>query len=128
MTDRQTDIYKYSSDFLSIPAYVPGRSCGTDFLYFKWCSQMAPHVNNYTVVIETLDTAGAPLRGISTLREVVGIPQVHLPSPSRIALIPNSHHLPLFEAELVRGSLYVIPETSTNGRYQMDREGMLRLN
>ncbi len=128
MTDRQNEMYKHSSDFLSIPAYIPGRLCGTDFLYFKWCAQLAPHVERYTVAISTLDTSGAAIKGISHLREVVEIPPIHLPNPARIALIPDSRHLPLFEAELVRGSLYVIPETSTNGRYQMDREGMLRLN
>ena len=129
MTDRQNDMYKYGAEFLSMPKYIPGRLTTADFLEFKWCNELAPYVNQYTVAIETLDTSGATYRGISTLRQMVEIPPVQLPSPARIALIPSSKNLPMFVANLVSGSLYIIPETGgVNGIYQMDREGMLRLN
>jgi hypothetical protein len=129
MTDRQNDMYRQGANFLSIPKYIPGRQCGDDFLYFKWCNELEPYANQYTVVIESLDTSGATYRGISTLRQTVELPPIHLPSPARMALIPNTKNLPMFVANLVRGSLYVIPETGgVNGVYQMDREGMLRLN
>ncbi len=129
MTDRQLDMYRLGSEFLSMPKYVPGRLCGDDFLYFKWCNELAPHVDHYTVVIETVDISGATNRGISNLREVVEIPPVHLSWPSRIGVVPDRDGLPMFEGELVRGSLYIIPETmGVNGRYVMDREGMLRPN
>ena len=129
MTDRQLDTYNLNSEFLSMPKYVPGRLNSDNFLYFKWCNELAPHVDRYTVVIETLSVSGATYRGISKLREVVEIPPVHLGQNIRIGLIPDIGSLPMFEGELIRGSLYIIPETNgVNGSYQLDREGMLRPN
>jgi len=129
MGDRQLDIYKYGSKFLSIPKWIPGRLNGDDFVEFKWCNELEPIVNRYTVAIESLDTAGSTMRGISKLRQFVELPYVLLGHAPLIALIPDSKDLPIFTSVLIRGSLYVIPETNgVNGTYEMDREGMLRLN
>ena len=128
MGDRQLDIYKYGSKFLSIPKWIPGRLNGDDFVEFKWCSELEPIVNRYTVAIESLDTSGSTMRGVSKLRQFVELPYVLLGSAPLIALIPDSRDLPIFTSVLIRGSLYVIPETyGVNGTYEIDREGMLRL-
>jgi len=121
-------MYKYGTNFLSIPKYAPGRLTGENFLYFNWCEQLAPYVKNYTVAISTLSTAGAAFKGIGKLAQAVEIPPILLPSPGRVGLLPDSPDLPSFEADLVIGSDYFIPRTERNGRYQMRREGMLRLN
>lgn len=129
MTDRQLDTYNLNSEFLSMPKFIPGRLNSDQFLYFKWCGELERYVDKYTVVIETASVSGAINRGISKLREAVEIPPVHLGQNVRVGLIPESEHLPMFEAELIRGSLYIIPDTKgVNGRYQMRREGMHRPN
>ena len=129
MTDRQLDLYKWGSNFLSIPKYIPGRLNADDFLYFKWCAELEPIVDRYTVVIESLDNAGATMRSISKLREAVEIPYVQLGWYPRLGLVPDSDKLPLFEGQVIRGSLYIIPETKgINGKYLLRREGMLRPN
>jgi hypothetical protein len=128
MDDRHTEMYRYGTNFLSIPKYVHGRLTGEDFLYFNWCEQLAPHVKDYTVVISTLSPIEVPFKGIGKLAQAVELPPILLPSPGRVGVIPNSPHLPSFEADLVIGSSYYIPKTGKNGIYQMRREGMLRLN
>ena len=129
MTDRQLDTYNLNSEFLSMPKYIPGRNCSSNFLYFKWCNELAQLVDKYTVVIQAASVSGAIWRGISKLREAVELPQVQLGQGVMVALLPEHSNLPVFVAELIRGSLYIIPETNgVNGRYQMDREGMLRPN
>ncbi len=128
MTDRQLSTYKYRSEFLSMPKFIPGRLTGEDFLEFKWCHQMEPYLDHYTVAIEVLSTSGAAYYSISKLRQYVEVPPVHLGWPVRMGVLPDTNMLPSFEGDLVKGSLYIFPETTNNGIYQLAREGMLRPN
>lgn len=125
MTDRQLDIMATRSDFFTLPTHAPGRLDGTMFVYFNWPREVDPR--RYTVVIETLDTAGAPYRGISPLKDHVQLPHVQLGWHPRIGVVPDSEELPVFEGELVRGSTYDIPNPPwKQGRVIMRRSGVHR--
>ncbi|MDB4769450.1 hypothetical protein OAG24_00645 [bacterium] len=127
MSDRQLDIIWTGPDWFTLPADVPGRLNGDDFVYFRWDCNLNPC--DYTVVVESLDTAGPTYRSISILDKTVQLPLVHFGAHVRIGVIPNSEVLPSFEAELFRGSTYVIPNThGQTGRFQMEQHGMQRLN
>lgn len=120
--DRQLDIIATTPDTFTVPRFVPGRLTAQDFINFRWPSSMNP--SRYTVVVEVLDTAGAPYRGISKLMKSVELPHVKYGWHMRLGLVPDSDSLPVFEAELGRGSTYIIPETyGQNGRFQMERHG-----
>lgn len=129
MTDRQLDLYRYGSNYLSIPKYIPGRLNSDDFIFFNWSSELEPVLNHYTVVIEALDNSGATMRSISKLRKAVEIPYVQLGWYPRLGLVPDTPNLPLFEGQMIRGSTYDIPTTNgKNGEFQLRRHGMLRPN
>ena len=115
------------SDWFILPRNLPGRLNGDDFVYFIWDQNKEFNPNNYTVVVEVLDTSGAPYRSISMVKRSVELPHVQYGWHPRIGVIPNHESLPIFEAELIRGSTYIIPSTGgQNGRYQMERHGMHR--
>lgn len=125
--DRQFDILWTGPDWYTIPPDAPGRLNGDDFVYFRWDCNLNPC--DYTIVIESLDTAGPQFRSISILSKSVQLPLVQLGAHLRIGVIPSTLNLPSFEAELIRGSTYVIPNTKgKNGVFQMERHGMHRLN
>lgn len=123
MTDHQLDILATNSDWFTLPRHLPGRLSAIDFVFFNW----PPHLNpsRYTVVVEALNTSGAPYRGIGKLQPAVELPHVQYGWHSRIGVVPDSEELPVFEAELVRGSTYDIPDTrgSKQQRVQMRRHG-----
>lgn len=124
MGDRQLDIIATGPDWFTIPREVPGRLTAVDFIFFRWDSASL-NPDDYTVVVEVLDTAGPPYRGISKLMKSVELPHVHYDWHARLGVIPHSASLPAFEAELNRGSTYIIPDTKgKNGRFQMELHGM----
>ena len=130
MTDRQLDILATRPDWFTLPRYLPGRLNGDDFLHFRWPTNF--NRNDYTVMVEVLDTAGSPYRSIGKLNKSVELPHVQYDWHARVGVIPNDEGLPAFEAEMIRGSTYIIPETCRaeigcyNGIFQMERHGMHR--
>lgn len=127
MGDRQLDILLSQSHFFTLPRYLPGRLNTDDFVFFRWCSGINPE--KYDVVVESNDVSGPTYRKISPLLESVELPHVRFPWRGRIGVIPKTDKLPSFEAELHRGSTYIIPDThGKNGRFQMERHGMDRPN
>ena len=107
----QLDIPATRSDWFTLPSYLPMRLGAVDFVFFHWPAEL--DASRYTVVIESLDTAGPQHRGISKLKESVQLPHVQLHWHSKIGVIPDSENLPSFEAELFRGSTYIIPNRSS---------------
>lgn len=127
MGDRQLDIMWTHPDWFTLPRDLPGVLRADDFVFFKWSPEINP--KRYSVVVESLDTAGPPYRSIGPLQAEVQLPHVKFAWHPRIGVIPDSDRLPAFEAELIRGSTYVIPSTGgRNGRYQMERFGIHRPN
>lgn len=130
MTDRQLDILATRPDWFTLPRHLPMRLSGEDFVFFTWPCGLDPE--KYTVVVEVLDTSGAPYRGIGKLKKSVELPHVQYGWHSRIGVLPDTEELPAFEAELVRGSTYEIPDVPKPkdccARYQMTRFGMHRPN
>lgn len=121
---RQLDILATHPDWFTLPRYLPGRLNAEDFVFFTWPSHLDP--TKYTVVVEVLDVAGPTYRGIGKLKNNVELPHVQYDWHARIGVIPDSHDLPSFEAELNRGSTYMIPNVHKPGRYQMVAHGMKR--
>ena len=125
MGDRQLDILATRPDWFTLPRYLPMRLNGEDFVHFRWPRGVDP--SRYTVVVEVLDNAGAPHRGIGGLKKSVELPHVQYDWHARIGVVPDHESLPVFEAEMVRGSTYIIPDTfGRSGRIQMERHGMHR--
>ena len=125
MGDRQLDILATRGDWFTLPRHLPMRLNAEDFVFFRWPDNVDP--DRYTVVVEVLDNAGPHYRSISKLRKSVELPHIHYDWHARIGVVPNSHHLPVFESELVRGSTYIIPDVEgRNGRFQMERHGVHR--
>jgi len=125
MTDRRLDILATNPDWFTIPRYVPGRLSAIDFVFFNW-----PHTfdfSRYKVVVETLDVAGVTYPGIGPLKQSVELPHIQYPWGGRLGVIPDDPSLPAFEAAMIRGSTYVIPNTNgKNGIFQMMRHGVDR--
>jgi len=118
---------RHHPDFFTLPKWLPGRLEADDFVHFDWPDSF--NASRYTVVIESLDMSdNNPYRSIGPLRRALEVPQVKLGWHPRVGVVPDDESLPLFEAELVRGSTYVIPDVRSNGRYQMERHGMHRPN
>ena len=125
MTDRQLDILATRPDWFTLPRHLPMRLNGEDFVFFRWPPSMDP--TKYTVVVEVLDNAGPPYRGIGPLKRSVELPHVQYDWHARIGVIPDAGNIPMFEAEMIRGSTYIIPDSrGRNGRIQMERHGMHR--
>lgn len=125
MADRQLDILATRADWFTLPRYLPMRLNGEDFVHFRWPREVDPQ--RYTVTVEVLDTAGPPYRGIGPLKKSVELPHVQYDWHARIGVVPDTEALPIFEAEMIRGSTYIIPDTyGRNGRIQMERHGMHR--
>lgn len=127
MTDRQLDIAATYPDWYTLPRHLPMRLNGEDFIFFDWPASVDP--SRYTVAVEVLDIAGPPYRGIGLLKKSVELPHVQYGWHARLGVLPDSEDLPVFEAEMIRGSTYVLPDPKgRNGRYQMVRHGMHRPN
>lgn len=123
MGDRQLDM-PWSLDFYTLPKHLPGRMNTDDFVFFDFsCSGI--DCCDYTVVVESLDVSGPTYRSIGKLQKAIELPHVKFGWSPKIGVIPNSEHLPAFEAEMVRGNTYAIPNTyGRNGRFQMVRHGV----
>ena len=122
MGDRQLDILATRSDWFILPRELPMRLNGEDFINFIWFDGIDP--KRYTVVVESLDTAGPTFRGISLLNARVELPLVQYGWDAKIGVLPDSDRLPSFQAKLVRGSTYLIPKTyGKNGVFEMSRFG-----
>jgi hypothetical protein len=127
MNDRQLDIPATRSDWFNIPSYVPMRLTAVDFIYFNWPKDV--DANRYTVVIESLDTAGPTFRGIGKLDSKIQLPHVQLGWHIMVGLIPDSKNLPVFESNLIRASTYIVPPKSqwgSSSRVKMERHGNYR--
>ena len=107
-----------------IPSGLPGRTTNEDFVHFRWHKNINPR--DYSVVVQSLDTAGPTYRKIGTLAKSVQLPLVQFGFQVPIAVIPKTNpNLPTFVANLNRGSVYSIPENvSQPGVYQMARGGV----
>lgn len=122
---RQLDNIWSHQHFWQIPQEVPGRLMTTDFIFFKWCGDIDP--SRYTVVVESLDTAGDTYRSIGKLNNQMLLPHVYFGWHARIGVLPDSNDLPSFESELSRGCTYILPNTrGKNGRFQMEMVGVSR--
>ncbi|HSA76076.1 MAG TPA: hypothetical protein VLE02_00905 [Nitrosarchaeum sp.] len=126
MSYEQQDMIWSTAGFYSVPRNTPGRINGDDFIFFYWPANINPA--RYTVVIESLDTAGPTYKGIGKLMRSVEIPHVKLGAHVIVGVIPDSESLPTFQGELIRGSTYIIPNVTKNGTYQLQRHGMHRPN
>jgi len=124
MGDRQLDILATRPDWFTIPRTEFMRINAEDMVFFEWPSGFPYH--RYTVVVEVLDTAGPTYRSISKLNKQVELPHVQYDWHARLGVVPDSPQLPLFEAELNRGSTYSIPDVRKNGTFQMIAHGMKR--
>lgn len=128
---RQYDILWTRGDWFSIPSDIPGRLNGDDFVMFKWDSCF-PY-KRYTVIIQSLDTAGPPFRSIGCLSPQLQLPLVQLGygNDIKIGVVPDTEALPNFVAKLVRGSTYELPKIQClkgGCSYPMTRYGMDRPN
>ena len=130
MADRQLDILATRADWFTLPKTLPGRLNGDDFVFFTFPENKDFDPSRYTVVVEVLDNSGSsPYRSISKLRKSVELPHVKYGPHVLIAVVPDNDSLPSFEAELIRGSTYVIPSLGRrNGTFEMIRHGMHRPN
>ena len=126
MTNRQLDILATRADWFTLPRYLPGRLTGEDFVFFNWPTGFP--IDRYTIAVEVLDTAGPTYRSIGKLQKSVELPHVQYGWHGRIGVLPDTLDLPMFEAENIRGSTYVIPDIRVPGEFQMTRHGMHRPN
>lgn len=120
-SDRQLDMLWANSQFYTIPATADGRMTTQDFVYFKWNPRINP--SDYTVVVESNDTAGSTFRSIGKLSERLQLPFVKLPYYCRIGVIPNNDRKPLFQGLLVRGGTYFVPQVNSNGVFPLEQYG-----
>jgi hypothetical protein len=126
MVDRQLDI-TWTNTFFELPKNVPGRLQADDFVNFIWPRTLSP--NDYTVVVESLDTAGPTFRSIGKLNKQVELPHVIFPARGRIGVVPNVATKPEFVSMLVRGGMYIIPDTKgRNGIYRLPEWGNIAAN
>jgi len=122
---RQLDILATRPDWFTLPRHLPGRLNAEDMVFFEWPCHL--DACRYKVAVEVLDTAGPTYRGIGQLNKALELPHVQYDWHARIGVLPDSPDLPTFEAELNRGSTYMIPDVGkANGRFQMRSHGMKR--
>ena len=120
--DRQLDIMLLNPEAFTIPKQAPGRLTGWDVAIFIWDSSIDP--SRYTIVVESLDTAGALFRSIAKLAATVELPSVKFGPYAQIGVIPDSSDLPAFHGRLTRGGTYYIPNTrGQNGIYRLRQSG-----
>ena len=119
--NRQLDIIPPSQ--IPIPKSVPGRFTALDVVLFIWDKSIDPL--RYTVVVESLDTAGATFRSISKLAATVELPSVKFSPYAQIGAIPDSGDLPAFHGRLMRGGTYYLGDTKNqNGIYRLRQTGI----
>ena len=122
----QHDMARDGRDFGILPRTVPGVLNTDDFIYFEIPSNI--DASRYTVVIQSLDTAGDLYKSIGILAKQVELPHVKLGWDIPFGLIPDSPNLPVFTGSLIRASTYLFPSVSGNGAYCLKRRGMWRPN
>lgn len=123
---RQLDILWTHPDWYTLPKNLPGRLMADDFVFFIWPESMDHR--RYKVVVETLDISGdSSYRHIGPLLKEIELPHVMYDPHARIGVLPDTEALPAFEAELVRGSTYVLPAHQRGAEWvQMERHGIHR--
>jgi len=125
MAERQYDILATRAHWFTIPRQMPMRLDGTSFVHFIIPRELPVH--RYKVVIESMDTAGPTYRSIGPLKQSVELPHIQYPWTARLGVVPDGEDIPSFEAQMFRGSTYVIPHTlGRNGVFQMTQHGVQR--
>ena len=120
--NRQLEMMLLNSSQFAIPKQAPGRLTGWDIILFIWADAIDP--SRYTVVVESLDTAGATFRSISKLAATIELPSVKFGPYAQIGAIPDSENLPAFHGRLTRGGTYYLPDTKgQNGIYSFRQSG-----
>jgi hypothetical protein len=121
----QLDIPFADGLFFELPRQLPGRINVDDFIFFTIPDDVDQ--KKYTVVVNTMDTAGTPYRSIGVLDKMVTLPFVHYNDDANVGVIPTyDGSLPAFWARLSRGSTYQIPSVrKRSGTYPMSRLGVL---
>lgn len=120
--DRQLDMIGTASQ-IPIPNNVPGRFTALDVVLFLWDKSIDPL--RYTVIVESLDTAGATFRSISKLAATVQLPNVKFSPYAQIGAIPDSGNLPAYHGHLTRGGTYYLGDTKNqNGVYKLRQSGI----
>jgi len=122
----QADITLAGNKFISIPRETPGRLNTDDFVFFNWPSTVNP--NEYTVVVESMDTAGAQYRKVAPLSKQINLPFVQFDAHALIGVIPNhDERKPQFWARLNRGSTYQLPTVprGASGKFTMQLHGVI---
>lgn len=104
----QLDSPKYNPKFYSVPSNVPSRIAHEDYIYFVFPETV--NRNDYTVVIESLDTAGPRFKKIGYLEGRIQLPAVWLPADGKLSLVPGSSGLPSFHATCTRGATYIVKD------------------
>ena len=120
---RQLDMMLLNPSQFTIPKQAPGRLTGWDIILFIWDTSIAP--SRYTVIVESLDTAGATFRSISKLAATVQLPNVKFSPYAQIGAIPDSGNLPAYHGHLTRGGTYYLGDTKNqNGVYKLRQSGI----
>jgi hypothetical protein len=126
---QQLDNQQFSNrDRITLPKYLPGVVTAEDYVFFQWDSNFPAH--EYTVVVDSIDTAGPTKRSIGKLDKEKLLPYVIFDAYGKIGVIPtNNPHLPGFWTRLNRGSTYTIPRVNmrnSGGKtYQLLMSGMI---
>lgn len=119
---RQYDIPYAYPKFYTIPEVAPGRIMADDFIYLSYPGIKDP--SRYSVIVESMSVAGTRWRNIGTLSERVHLPFVMFAPTAKLGIIPDTDTLPLYEATLVRGATYLLPDVGgRNGRFHAKRFG-----
>lgn len=128
---QQLDFPNIGPEFGIFPRYARPALMGHDFIHFVIPDSMKKIASKYTVVVTPLDTTDyvpgkAHVRSFSKLLPSVKLPDaVFDPARAKIGLLPDSENMPSFEAKLIRGGTYIIPDVSgRNGRFNMNVLGL----
>lgn len=100
---------------------TPGARNAEDFVFFAYPDGFPE--DSYAVVVPSLTNGWDRVHhyNIGPLRQRVALPQVALDPTGLILVIPlyEESLLPRFQAKMVRGKRYVIPQAKLQGTYSM---------
>lgn len=121
--ERNFEFILTNSKFFTIPKTVPGRWGRQDLVSFIWPFNF-PY-QNYSVIIGSSITSGAPFRNIGKLKKIIDLPHVKFDNTGvRIGVVPNTSMLPSYNTILYRGSTYEIPfHPGKNGVFSLKHVG-----
>lgn len=128
----QLDHLRGNTHFTGYSNRIDMANTTEDHVFFEWYMDIDP--TKYSVVVESMDTAGPTYRSIGKLSHnknakagTLKLPNVVFDPHARIGVIPSSKNMPSFEGELSRGSTYKIPCVNKNGTYKLRRHGAIGL-